>query len=357
MDDTLVDETECDDERTARVMTDIANNVMPGIIMEFDVPSRNSDRKMPILDMKVWMEEGDIIFQHYEKPSASKSIMHATSAQSVSCRYSVHTQEILRRILNSSPLLNWKTCVAPVLSSYMSRMMLIGYPVKYINGTRHLYRPKTWNVVARRIEKEKKQHDWSTRGGYVAPIFVPPTPNNELAKSLKIIAENESEAGVKFKIIETGGLSMRSVLQRSNPLETQGCDSPDCLPCAPGRGEGGNCEGSSANYEIECQLCPEGSKSIYIGESSRNLYTRSKEHLASYRSGEVTSFIGKHQNTSHPGEEPMYVAKVTSRTRDCLTRQVREAILIRRSQVPILNSKTEWHQPALYRVQNEVERG
>ena len=131
--------------------------------------------------------------------------------------------------------------------------MLSGYPVKYradtlrrslriydkmceedFDGTRPLYRPKTWNVIARRIEKEKKQHDWSTRGGHVAPIFVPPTPNNELANSLKTIAENESEAGVKFKIIETGGLSMRSVLQRSNPLETQGCDSPDCLPCAPG---------------------------------------------------------------------------------------------------------------------------
>ena len=66
--------------------------------------------------------------------------------------------------------------------------------------------------------------------------------NNELANSLKAIAESESDTSVKFKIIETGGLSMRSVLQRSNPLEYQGCDSTDCLPCAPGRGEGGNGE-------------------------------------------------------------------------------------------------------------------
>ena len=67
--------------------TDIANDVIPGIVMEFDVPSRNTDRKMAILDMKVWMEEnGNIVFQHYEKPTASKSIMHALSAQSVSCR-------------------------------------------------------------------------------------------------------------------------------------------------------------------------------------------------------------------------------------------------------------------------------
>ena len=171
IDENLLNLVECDDERTARVMTDIANSVIPGIVMAFDVPSRNTNRRMPILDMEVWIEEeeGNIMFRHYEKPTASQSILHADSAQSVSCRNSVHTQEILRRLLNSSPLLDWRTCVAPVLSTYMSRMMHCGYPEKYRvdtlnralrifdkmkeednNGTRPLYRPKDWNVVARR---------------------------------------------------------------------------------------------------------------------------------------------------------------------------------------------------------------
>ena len=65
----------------------------------------------------------------------------------------------------------------------------------------------------------------------------------------------------------------------------------------------------------------------------------------------------KHKNAAHRGQEPVYRAKVTASTRDCLTRQVREAVMIRRSQVPVLNAKTEWHQPALYRIQHEVERG
>ena len=82
------------------------------------------------------------------------------------------------------------------------------------------------NVVARKKEKEKKKYNWSTKGGHIAPIFVPPTPNSELALALKEIADTESEAGVHFKIIETGGHSMRSVLQRSNPLETAGCENP-----------------------------------------------------------------------------------------------------------------------------------
>jgi hypothetical protein len=266
--------------------------------------------------------------------------------------------------------------VAPVISTYMFRMMKNGYPEKYRvdtlnralnifdkmvkddeDGVRPMYRPKDWNVVARSKEKEKKKHNWSRKGGYIAPIFIPPTPNSELAKSLRDIANKEAEAGVHLNIIETGGLSMRRLLQKSNPLQTPGCDDTQCLPCQSGRGEGGNCRSGGVNYELECQLCPDGEREVYIGESSRNSYTRCKEHLARYRSGKGTSFILKHKATAHQDEEPLYKAKVTASTRDCLTRQVREAVLIRRSSRPVLNSKTEWHQPALFRVQSEIERG
>ena len=65
----------------------------------------------------------------------------------------------------------------------------------------------------------------------------------------------------------------------------------------------------------------------------------------------------KHQEERHAGLNPNFEAKVTGVFRDCLTRQVREAVLIRRSEVEILNGKSEWHEPALYRVQHEVERG
>ena len=195
------------------------------------------------------------------------------------------------------------------------------------------------------------------KGGHTAPIFVPPTPNSELVHALRKIADEESEAGVHFNVIETGGLSMKRVLQKSNPLGTHGCEDQDCLPCQFGRGDGGSCRACGINYKIECQLCPEGQRSLYIGESARNLYTRSKEHMARYRSGEQTSFMVKHQAAAHHGEMAMYRAEVTANTRDCLTRQVKEAVLIRRSEVQILNGKTEWHQPALFRIQSEIERG
>ena len=202
------------------------------------------------------------------------------------------------------------------------------------------------------MEKDQKKNNWSTRGGHIAPIFVPPTPSGELARVLREIADSEAEAGIHFKIVETGGATVQSVLQKSNPTETVGCSSLQCLPCHTERGKGGNCRGGGINYQFECQLCPEGSRSLYIGESSRNLFTRGAEHLASYKNKNKNSFMLKHQSTVHQGREGQYTAKVTARTEDCLSRQVREAVLIRRCQVPVLNSKTDWHQPPLFRVQN-----
>ena len=96
---------------------------------------------------------------------------------------------------------------------------------------------------------------------------------------------------------------------------------------------------------------------MYIGKTSWYLYTRRREHFRNYTSKLQSSFILNHQNSRHEGAEPVLRAKVTARTRDCLTRQIREAVLIRRSRVPVLNGKSEWHQPPLYRVQHETERG
>jgi hypothetical protein len=64
----------------------------------------------------------------------------------------------------------------------------------------------------------------------------------------------------------------------------------------------------------------------------------------------------KHQAEKHAGVEPNFEARVTNVFRDCLTRQVSEGVSLRRSNVEVLNSKSEWHQPALWRVQNEIVR-
>ena len=58
------------------------------------------------------------------------------------------------------------------------------------------------------------------------------------------------------------------------------------------------------------------------------------------------SFIWRHQEEKHTGLEPDFEAKVSGVFSDCLTRQVSEGVSLRRSDKRVLNSKSEWHQPA-----------
>ena len=40
-------------------------------------------------------------------------------------------------------------------------------------------------------------------------------PDSELAKMLREVAEKESEAGIKFKVVEKGGTTIEKMLQNS----------------------------------------------------------------------------------------------------------------------------------------------
>ena len=341
--------------------------------MEADHPCKNEDGKLAILDMNVWIDpDAYIVYQHYQKPVASKQVLAAQSAQSTSCKRNVHVRELVRRILNTSRRLEWETMVAPVLMEYLGRMMMAGYNEPYrkvtleralaifdkmkqrdLEGTEPMNRPKDWQVTMRRKKKQKKKNNWSTRGGYLAPIIIPSTPNSELLKMLREVAANESEQGLRFRIQEKGGTTIKNLVQRSNPTVSPGCQDGGCMACQS-EGGGGNCRKSNVQYEMSCNLCPSDNPSLYIGETARNLFTRSKEHLANYASRNRESFMRKHQVDHHYGAEAAFSAKVTASFQDCLSRQVSEGVYIRRNQNTTLNSKSEWHQPALWRVRSEI---
>ena len=189
------------DARLAVILRDIADDVKEEIKMDADCPSWNTDSKMAILDMEVWMgPDNRVLYQHYEKAVTSKQILNAGSAQSGMCKRNVYVREIIRRILNTSERLEWNAHVTPVPTDFTKRMELAGYNQTYRKntlqhalgiydgmkqdhelGTKPLNRPKTWQCEQRERKKKKKRSNWSTKGGYVAPIFVPATPRRELA--------------------------------------------------------------------------------------------------------------------------------------------------------------------------------
>ena len=131
---------------------------------------------------------------------------------------------------------------------------------------------------------------------------------------------------------------------------TGGCPSGYFPACKEGRGKGGPCRKSNVLYEFTCQQCP----AVYIGETARNLYSRGREHNSNYQKRQQESFMQKHQLEAHNGMEADFSAKVLSSYKDSLSRQIAEGVHIRRCDKQILNSKAEWHQPALWKVRSEL---
>ena len=103
-------------------------------------------------------------------------------------------------------------------------------------------------------------------------------------------------------------------------------------------------------------MCPEDKQAVYLGETARNLYTRGREHRGNYEKKHGESFMAKHQQDRHFGAAADFKAKVRCCFKDCLSRQVAEGVHIRRCENELLNSKAEWHQPALWRVRSELSR-
>ena len=130
------------------------------------------------------------------------------------------------------------------------------------------------------------------------------------------------------------------------------------------------CTQSSVLYENVCEVCNPGAKeakelrssmkevpSIYVGESSRSIQERSIEHWSKYRAGSNKSHILKHQDMEHEGAAPQFIMRAVSFHRTALSRQIAEAVRIRRrgGEGAILNSKSEYNRCHIPRLQLEEE--
>jgi hypothetical protein len=75
---------------------------------------------------------------------------------------------------------------------------------------------------------------------------------------------------------------------------------------------------------------PRWPKAAYHGETAWNLYTRGREHENNLINKTEKSFMLKHIKEKHPNSFVSYTAKVMATARDCITRQVRETVHLRR---------------------------
>ena len=203
-------------------------------------------------------------------------------------------------------------------------------------------------------------------------MFVPSTRGGMLLNMLESLESDlwkSGDATWSVKLVEKSGKQLRHLFNLRMPI-LKGCPlGSGCKLCD---NDAVKCTCRGVVYLAECKDCHNAavvvggvkeelniSDSWYVGETSRPLRMRVKEHWSKLEDLNTDSFMLTHWMRCHGLKmtPPEYTFKVLGSYSDCLSRQIAEAIHI--EEKGILNKRSEFginHLPRLEAVKSERDR-
>ena len=354
---TIVENRQQREQRVMEKVKLLAESIEQSIKVETDVGTNHPERKerLPILDIEVWVGdsvtgEKKILHSHYMKDVASRCVMSFRSAHGLTTKRNVLVNEICRIMKNCSVYGSWGE-LAEKVSYFMRRMEFSEYSEQFryevlkMAFARHDGKVRRWETggsmfeVSReeyRTKKAVKKRDWFRADGkYESVMFVQPTPGSVLkAKVQKIARKNR----LRIKVVEKAGLTVKKVLQRSDPYERHSCGRVGCPMCDCGRY--GECWSRGCVYQWMCK----DDERKYRGQTGRSVFERTKEEIRDWRNQKDFSPLWKHSLLYHNGEDFEVDIRVKSKDFGKPSRRlITEAVLIENLvDEQTMNSRREW---------------
>ena len=98
-DDSKIEEDEAipDDERTFNLLMNIGNSIFECVQFTVDVPSKNANGRLAVLDLELEVKNGRIEHGYFEKACTSEVVIPYTSAHSRKIKMSIMVEEGVRR--------------------------------------------------------------------------------------------------------------------------------------------------------------------------------------------------------------------------------------------------------------------
>ena len=199
-------------------------------------------------------------------------------------------------------------------------------------------------------------------------LFIDNTAGGELARRLQEAEMDLGKAtGYRVRVAESAGTPLGMLMPSTNPWGNADCGRSDCVPCAQQDEKRMNCKKRNILYENRCTLCNKADqkdglflkdgKGIYVGESSRSMYERAKEHEADKQALSEDSHQVKHWLTDHQEllAPPKFNFKIIQTFQDPLSRQLAEAVRIDLRGEGVLNSKAEYNRCKVPRLTINME--
>ena len=179
----------CEDKKAFNLLTTIVNTIDPEIQCKCEVPSDHSELGMavPFLDTAVWVDhsskdhpKGKIYHKFFEKLTNPRIVIQKESAINERAIRTIHTQEIIRILRNTSRDLPENLKIIGV-NNYMKKLQNSGYDEEYRkeillsgytgylsqcdkedSGECPLYRSFNYKRLERNISKENQIKSWFT---------------------------------------------------------------------------------------------------------------------------------------------------------------------------------------------------
>ena len=162
-------------------------------------------------------------------------------------------------------------------------------------------------------------------------------------------------SNMNIRIMEKGGIKVKSLLVDKYPFKPQKCLISNCPFCNEGKvlkiceSNKMHCSTHNFGYSISCSECPV----TYEGESHRRAAIRAKEHNRALEKGDLNSPLVKHMLQNHPQGATLKF-KIVSKFSDAFTRQSEESVRIQNSAPACMNSKAEFNAPPITRISVET---
>ena len=113
-------------ERTSRVLNDIMNGVYEDLQWEYEHQEMFPDNTLPTLDVRLFVQDSLVLYSFYSKDVANKHVIHKDSALDENMKIASLTQNLIRRMKNTSELVNMKVRLA-IVDEFAEQLMMSGY--------------------------------------------------------------------------------------------------------------------------------------------------------------------------------------------------------------------------------------
>ena len=388
--------------------------------LEFTVETGEDfeDMWLPTLDVSLFVDRSNkVLHRFFEKPTSSNITVQRRTAMAEDAKVQIVSNDLIRRLLNNSEELGEGARVK-VVDDYAQKLTNSGYRGEQLrriiaNGIkgyegrrrrciregRRLHRSSVdsqgarirkkllaktnWFKKKRKGDRDSKDQQQGGRGGahsrakdreqaVKSILFVEQSPGGELAKRMReTLRSMEPTMGFRIKVVERCGQALGSKFPLTNLWEGNTCGREACVTCNQGGEYIPDCSRKNLMYENICISCNPGAAggekveqvkddipTLYVGETSRSIFERGKEHWEGAKKGAENNHMVRHVKMEHKDEgAPNFSLRVVKHYKTALARQVAEAVRIRRrgGEGAILNSRGEFNRSYIPRLMVKEE--